>query len=83
MTEGDYIQIPIEEYEKLVRDASAGTMLAYTILRGAELNYRNDGLTFNDAATNAALKAYDINGWRHTICELKDELEARMKEVKK
>lgn len=64
------MEITEREYRELVEKAKAGEILSKAILLTSELNYKKDGLNFNDSVINATMKATAYPHWERRMQEL-------------
>lgn len=59
------------EERQALENAAARAALLDVIRLSGELNYKKDGLEFNDAVVNAVIKAFDLVGWQEQMMYLK------------
>ena len=70
------MEITEREYRELVEKAKAGEILSKAIMLTSGLNYKKDGLNFDDSVINAALKATAYPHWERRMAELTAEWES-------
>jgi hypothetical protein len=64
------ISVELNEYRRLIEQDQKLNIIMEALLSSATLNYRKDGLVFNDSLVSAVVKGLDPLGFKFTVDRL-------------
>ena len=73
MNENGFVNISVDEYNKLVNNATKYRVLLNGLLRNSELAYNGKGLDFDHCHISSLIRALDGSLYSARVYELKQE----------
>ena len=64
------ITMPLAKYDALIKTANQYSILLETLKAASDLNYRREGLTFDDQILDRLLMLFEPEGYRQRLQEL-------------
>lgn len=81
MNENGYVNISVDEYNRLANNATKYRVLLNGLLRNSELAYNGKDLDFDHCPISALLRAIDGHLYSARVFELKSEIKRREAEL--